>query len=426
MTSVSVFGLGKLGLPLAAVLASKGHQVIGVDLNETVVREVAIGMSPIEETGLQALMDTCEGRLTATTNVDRAIAGTDVSFIITPTPSKDDGTFTNEYVLQAIDSISDALKSKSTRHTVVVSSTVMPGSCWGPIRTHLQRSGKVVGETLGLCYSPEFIALGSVIYDMTHPDMVLVGESDPASGDVLQGLLETVVETDPPFKRMSLANAELAKIAVNTYVTMKISYANTLAEMCEQIPGGDASVVTEAVGADSRIGRKYLVPATAFGGPCFPRDNRAFAALAVELKTEAPLALATDQVNDRQVRRLADQAYERGANSVAILGLSYKPGTSVVEESVGTRLAQVLVDYGINVHVFDPVAQESAFSVLGDLVHWGSSAVAVIDKTDYVVICTPWEDFKTLEFPKPTVVVDCWGVVSDVPAWVQLHKVGRS
>jgi UDPglucose 6-dehydrogenase len=180
------------------------------------------------------------------------------------------------------------------------------------------------------------------------------------------------------------------------------------------------------VGADSRIGRKYLVPATAFGGPCFPRDNRAFAALAVELKTEAPLALATDQVNDRQVRRLADQAYERGANSVAILGLSYKPGTSVVEESVGTRLAQVLVDYGINVHVFDPVAQESAFSVLGDLVHWGSSAVAVIDKTDYVVICTPWEDFKTLEFPKPTVVVDCWGVVSDVPAWVQLHKVGRS
>lgn len=425
MSRVSVFGLGKLGLPLAAVLAKAGHQVIGVDLNDDVVRSVAIGMSPVDETGLQELMDSCEGRLTATTGVAHAVFGSDISFIITPTPSQNDGTFTNDYVLQAIDSIAESLRTKTDRHTVVVSSTVMPGSCWGPIRQRLEKSGKKVGEGVGLCYSPEFIALGSVIYDMTHPDMILVGESDSDAGYALMEVLDSIVLTEPPYYRMNLVNAEIAKIAVNSFVTMKISYANTLAEMCEKLEGGDAGVVAAAVGADSRIGTKYLKPATAFGGPCFPRDNRAFAALAESLGVVAPLAVATDAVNDRQINRLAQEVVDRGANAVAILGLSYKPNTAVVEESIGTQLALRLAE-DVPVFVFDPVAQESAYSVLEDKVKWCNSSEGAISKADYVIICTPWDEFKKLEFPKPTVVVDCWGVIADVPEWVQFHRVGRS
>ena len=136
----------------------------------------------------------------------------------------------------------------------------MPGSCDAEIRPALERaSGRRVGETLGLCYSPEFIALGSVIRDMLEPDMVLIGESDPRAGDVLERLYAGVCENDPPFRRMSLVNAELTKIAVNTYVTMKISYANALADMCERLPGADVEAVTDALGLDTRIGRE--VPA---------------------------------------------------------------------------------------------------------------------------------------------------------------------
>src|SRR6185436_11415889 len=129
------------------------------------------------------------------------------------------------------------------------------------------------GDSLGLCFSPEFIALGTVIRDMLEPDMVLIGESDPRAGAMLEHLYRGVCENDPPFRRMSLVEAELTKLAVNTYVTMKISYANTLAGLCERLPGADVESVTDALGLDTRIGGKYLRGAIAYGGPCFPRDT---------------------------------------------------------------------------------------------------------------------------------------------------------
>ena len=246
----------------------------------------------------------------------------------------------------------------------------MPGSCDGELRPALeQASGRQVGESLGLCYSPEFIALGNVIRDMLEPDMVLIGESDARAGDVLEALYAGVCENDPPFRRMSLVNAELTKIAVNTYVTMKISYANTLADLCERLPGADVESVTDALGLDTRIGGKYLRGAIAYGGPCFPRDNKAFAVLARELGTEAPLAEATDAINEAQSHRLARIVHRAlGANdAVGMLGLSYKPDTAVVDESPGIALAELLAENGVReINVFDPVATDAAARVLGD------------------------------------------------------------
>ena len=174
-----------------------------------------------------------------------------------------------------------------------------------------------------------------------------------------------VCENDPPFRRMSLVNAELTKIAVNTYVTMKISYANTLADMCERLPGADVESVTDALGLDTRIGGKYLRGAIAYGGPCFPRDNKAFAVLARDLGTEAPLAEATDAVNDAQIAtarpRSSSSHLGDGRLAWAILGLSYKPDTGVVDESPGIALAALLAESGVReVNVFDPVATDAA------------------------------------------------------------------
>ena len=258
------------------------------------------GLAPVEEPGLQELISTSADRLSATTDLAAAADG-DLTVLLVPTPSDERGAFSNAFLLEAIERVGNGLSGRDAYHVVVVASTVMPGSCERELLPALERaSGRRVGDSLGLCYSPEFIALGNVIRDMLEPDMVLIGESDARAGDVLERLYAGVCENDPPFRRMTLVNAELTKIAVNTYVTMKISFANTLADMCERLAGSDADGVTDALGLDTRIGGKYLRGAIAYGGPCFPRDNKAFAVLARELGTDAPLAEATDSVNEAQ------------------------------------------------------------------------------------------------------------------------------
>ena len=428
---VAVVGLGKLGAPLAAVLASKGYDAVGIDLSPETVRLLNDGRAPVEEPGLQELVSGSRERLTATT--DLAAAGdAEVTILLVPTPSDERGAFSNEHLLGAVEQIGAGLRGRDAYHVVVVGSTVMPGSCETEIRPALESaSGRRVGDTLGLCYSPEFIALGSVIRDMLEPDMVLIGESDPRAGEVHGQLYAGICENDPPVRRMSLVNAELTKIAVNTYVTMKISYANTLADMCERLPGADVEVVTDALGLDTRIGPKYLRGAISYGGPCFPRDNKAFGVLARDIGAQSRLAEATDAVNVAQTDRLARIVQSRleAGSSVGILGLTYKPDTGVIEESPGLALARLLGSAGYEVHLYDPVATEAAVQELGGLARGAASAGELLAKSDVVVIATPWPEFAELpsEELAGTVVIDCWRVLPEGAGGeaVEIVRLGR-
>ena len=335
---LSIIGLGKLGAPMAAVMAEKGHTVIGVDISPAFVNAINQGRAPVNEPGLEELVHKNRGRLAATTDCIDAVAATDVTFIIVPTPSEADGSFSLRYVLAAGDSIGQALRRKNKYHLVTLSSTVMPGSTGGKLLPVLEHaSGKRCGDDFGLCYNPEFIALGSVIHDMLHPDMVLIGEYDARSGDILVDLYNGLCQSNPTISRMNFVNAELTKLSVNTFVTTKISYANMLARVCETLPGADVEVVTRALGTDSRIGRKYLKGALGYGGPCFPRDNQAFSALARGNGVPATLAEATDALNRQQVPRLAEMILSRLSQGgiAGIAGLAYKPDTDVVDESQG-------------------------------------------------------------------------------------------
>lgn len=433
---IAVVGLGKLGAPLAAVLASKGNEVLGIDVNPEAVRLLNDGLAPVEEPGLQDLVSASQDRLSATTELGAA-AELGVSILLVPTPSDDRGAFSNERVLAAVDEIGRSLGGRDDYHVVVVASTVMPGSCDAAIRPALESaSGRRVGETLGLCYSPEFIALGSVIRDMLEPDMVLIGESDARAGDVLERLYSSVCENDPPFCRMSLVNAELTKIAVNTYVTMKISYANALADMCERLPGADVEAVTDALGLDTRIGSKYLRGALPYGGPCFPRDNKAFGVFARDLGAEPLLAEATDAVNVAQTDRLARVVQSRleAGNAVGILGLAYKPDTGVIDESPGVALARLLGNAGYEVRVYDPVATDAALQALGGLAQGSSSAAELLAQSDVTVIATPWPEFAELPLEaleregRPAVVIDCWRLLPEEASngAVEIVRLGRA
>jgi UDPglucose 6-dehydrogenase len=429
---ISVFGLGKLGAPMAAVFGAKGFNVIGIDLNEGFVRAINERCAPVEEPQLQDYLDRAGDRVRATLDCDEAIQESDVSFVIVPTPSGADRMFTNRHVVEAVEKIGHALRRKEGYHLVVVTSTVMPGSTGGEVRVALERSSRrTVGRDVGLCYSPEFIALGSVVRDMLNPDMLLIGESDSCAGNVLEAIHRQSTESNPEVHRMNFVNAELCKISINTFVTTKISYANMLAEMCDHLPGADADLVTRAVGADSRIGRKYLKPAIGYGGPCFPRDNKAFVALGRKLGVNCRLAEATDHINDHQLHRLmgAVEASVELGGRLAILGLSYKPHTGVIEESQGVALAVLLSKAGYAVTVHDPLANAAGHAVLGDGAVVADTPEEAIRDADAVVVMTPWPQFNGLVWNvglaegARRAVIDPWGIAEPVSG-IRLVRLG--
>ncbi len=418
--NLSIVGLGKLGSPLAAVMAHKGHNVIGVDLNPVYVEALREGRAPVNETGLDEMIRANRERLTATHDYAEAILNSDVTFIIVPTPSGPDGAFLMNHVVAAAEKIGEALRWKKGWHLVSLCSTVMPGATGGTLLPALEaHSGKKCGEDFGLCYNPEFIALGSVIRDMLSPDMILIGESDERSGALLEKLYLGVCDNAPRIQRLNFVNAELTKISINTYVTTKISYANMLAEVCESIPGADVDQVTAAVGCDSRIGQKYLKGALGYGGPCFPRDNVAFSSLARANGVPALLAEATDRINKRQVERLHELASQRLSRSgtVGILGLSYKPETEVIEESQGVALAKSLLQSGARVVVYDPVAMQNARAELPGAI-FAPNARACAREADVLVIMTAWREFRSLaasDIKPGAALIDCWRLFAEHP-----------
>ena len=415
--ALSVIGLGKLGSPFAAVMAAKGFRVTGVDKNKKFVSSINAGVAPVQEPQLQEFIRKGKSRLRATLNMDEAVLNSDISFIIVPTPSGKDGVFNNEFVLSAIRDMAPAIKKKKTRHIIVVTSTVMPGSSDGIIRETIEKyTGKVVGDSIGYCYNPEFIALGSVIADMLDPDFILIGESDAKSGKIIGDIYKKTCGKDTILHRMNCVNAELSKLSINTFVTAKISYANMLTDICERLSGADVDVVTAAVGADSRIGKKYLKGAVAYGGPCFPRDNIALSMMARKLGARVDLSFATDRINEYQTERLAkriEKMFPSGAH-IGIAGMAYKPDTPVIERSAGMALAKQLLRDGYKVSITDPLAAKAAKEALNSKVSVVSDIKTMSSKVDVLLVMTALKEYRSLNArnigkrKNPLVIFDCW------------------
>ncbi|HNS20135.1 MAG TPA: nucleotide sugar dehydrogenase [Sedimentisphaerales bacterium] len=418
--NISSIGLGKLGLCSAVCFASKGHHVIGVDSDERHIDALAGGGCPIDETGLSSLLAQCRHNMEFTTDFGHAVRNSDITMITVPTPSNPDGRFSNASVEAVLDRIAPAIQAKRDFHIVGVVSTVMPGTCERAFRSRLERlTGKVCGRDFGLLYNPEFVALGSVIHDFLNPDMLLLGVSDDRSAQAARDLYLSVVESSPYYAVMGLTNAEITKLSLNCYVTMKISFANELAAICERIPGADVDVVTTAIGADARVGRKYLKGGLGFGGPCFPRDNLAFQRCAEDAGTCAHLSPRVVEVNGEIVDRLLAMIRERSApgSTVALLGLSYKPGTHIVEESQSLMLAERLLDAGYVVRMHDPKALPSVSTALQGRGTYCDCPYDAVSDACVVVLLTAWPEYSRLDIgrleerAKPSgLLIDCWRV----------------
>lgn len=428
---IAVLGLGKLGSVLAALHASSGNQVVGFDLDAGIVSSLKSGKAPFIEPGLQGLIDLAGENLRASHDPEEAIKVAEASIVIVPTPSRMDGTFSNEYVVNAVQAIGKAISKSQKRHTVIIASTVMPGSCIGEISDALESSsGKKVGEGVGLVYNPQFIALGSIVNNMRRPDLVLIGESDSQSGQVAVDLALACAENRPAISRVSLSSAELAKLAINTFVTTKISFANMLGEFCDFLDGADIDEVTSAVGSDSRIGKKYLQGALGYGGPCFPRDNIALVSSAKSFGIDASIASGTDSINDRQVERIVAlvMKFARPGAKISVFGLSYKPDTPVCEESQSIEIANSLTEAGFQVSAYDELVVNAPG--LSSKVQVQGSVSDTVLSSDVAVFTHPAASFKELDLArlKSRTIIDIWGSIvdSELTHSSQIIRPGRN
>jgi UDPglucose 6-dehydrogenase len=410
--TASVCGLGKLGACIAATLAARGFDVVGVDIDREKVKKINEGLAPVDEPLLAETI--CAGRSRIRATVDpRETVATDVTFFIPPSPSLPDGSFSNEFLLKAMQPVAKAMKDAGKRnHLFVCSSTTTPGAMDAVLIPMLERElGGIRGRDFGVCYNPEFIALGDVINGLLDPDLVLIGESDPQSGAALEQLYEKYNRNSSRIARMSIVSAELTKISLNSYITMKISFTNQLRLIAARHPQADIHAILDALGSDSRIGKKYLRAGLSYGGPCFPRDNRLLAYTARQVGLEAPLAEASDRVNERTKHELVEKVQQMvgPGDTVAVLGVTYKPNTYITEEAAGLFLAQQLKRRGYRVLIHDFAATPAnspslhEFELISSLEEFRNRPGVKL-----AIICCPWPQYRDFAPTAGTKVFTPW------------------
>jgi len=432
---VSVVGLGKLGLGLSLCMADSGIETLGVDVNSSVVDAINRLESPIQEPGYDELIKKLGSSFSATTNHAEAIEKTDITFILVATPSIGDGRFSNRYVKSALRSLAEAFgEGKKAHHLFVISSTVVPGSTEKTFIPLIEQySGRTYLKDFDVCFDPDFVALGTVIRDFQNPDLVIIGESSAEAGDRVAAIHERMCQNDPPIHRMSLISGEVAKVSLNAYVTMKISFANTVANLCERIPDANVDDITGAIGADKRISPHYLRGGLAFGGTCFPRDTKAFMTISRQLGVDPVLISAVEEVNNAQNRHLADlvKANLTDEKSVSILGLAFKDKTPVVEASPSMQLVQDLVVDDVYVTVFDPLAMDGVRTIFDDEISYAESIEECLDSSPVCVVALMSKEYKqaieSFRPQRPLLIVDCWRQIdpTSVDPGIRIVSVGR-
>ena len=350
---VSVFGLGYVGCVSAACLARAGHEVWGVDVSDQKVDMVNRAQSPIVEPGLgDLLVDVIgSGRLRATTSCVDAIAATDLALVCVGTPSRPNGQLDTDALVRVAEEIGRALKAAPKAFTVVVRSTVLPGTIEGSVAPALMAAAGEAAAKVTIAVNPEFMREGTSLKDFAEPPMTLVGTTDPATAALLEQLYAGV---QAPFVRTAIKTAEMAKYVSNTYHALKVCFANEIGDACAAL-GADAQEVIDVFLRDRKlnVSAAYLRPGFAFGGSCLPKDVRALVWAARSRDLQTPLLSSIMPSNDGQIRSAIDAVLATKKRRVGVVGLSFKPGTDDLRESPIVTLVEALIGKGCDVRILD-------------------------------------------------------------------------
>jgi GDP-mannose 6-dehydrogenase len=351
---ISVFGLGYVGCVSAACLASRGHEVIGVDANPRKVALVGGGLAPVVEERIGELTEqvVTSGALRATTDAAEAVAATDVSLVCVGTPSAPSGDMSTVYLERVAEQIGAAIGGLDRRHTVVFRSTMLPGTTLGLLVPILEKaSGKTAGVDFGVAVNPEFLREGSSVRDFFDPPKTVIGEYDLASGDIVAALYEGL---PGEVFRVPIPVAEMTKYADNSFHGLKIAFANEIGAVCRAL-GVDSHEVIEVFLADRKlnISPAYLRPGFAFGGSCLPKDIRGLVYTARRADVAVPLLSHILPANEEHLKRALTMVAATGRRRVGLFGLSFKPGTDDLRESPLVELAERLVGKGYDLRIYD-------------------------------------------------------------------------
>ena len=413
--NISFIGLGKLGLPLATNFAKygKGKTILAIDLNESLLQQLNTNVTPWIEKDLQNNINAAENNITYTSSYED-VADSETTIILVNTPSVErDGSFSNEYVLSSLTSVCNQLvKSKKESHNFILSSTIMPGSIYAEFIPLIEKiTGWTLGKEFNFSYVPDFVAIGNVIDDFRDPDFFLVGANTPEIAQETFNLYSCMFKLAPPTSKVNLQEAELAKVALNAYITTKISFANYLGILAEKLDGVNVDNVTQAIGQDKRIGTKYFKAGAPYGGTCFPRDTWAFLKISNKVGMFAEQMAANEKINNETLDNIANKIGNKPL--VGLVGLGFKPGTSVTTEGLAEKLLKMGKLSTKEVVVFDQHSVsannlskeiEQGFTIATDLDN-------LISNVDTIILCNGDSAYDYSKIPSNINIIDPWRVI---------------
>ncbi len=415
---VAIIGTGYVGLTTGVALAFLGHDVTCLDVDASKVDLLKKGVSPIYEPHLDDLMKSSSARLKFTTSAPEALANAEVIFIAVGTPSLADGNPNLAYLKSAAQSVGENIQ---TPYVVIVNKSTVPigSGNWveSLIRDSFREKNAGSKSQFVVASNPEFLREGSALMDMLYADRVVVGSDDEKAVAVMRKLYQSLIEQTftPPsflprpenfkmvnFLSSDLQSAELIKYAANAFLALKISFINEIAELSEKV-GADITHVAKGIGLDSRIGNKFLQAGLGWGGSCFGKDTAALVSTGKEYGLPMVITQAAKEVNNRQRMRmveiLANELKILKGRKIGILGLAFKPFTDDLRDAPAYDVAMKLIDRGAKVVGFDPIAMDRAKNEwAGTELQFASSAEAVFEEADAVVLVTEWPDFLDLDY----------------------------
>jgi len=401
--NVSIIGSGYVGTTVAACFADLGHDVTNIDIDQSIVDTINAGNPPIHEEGLPELIDAHAGenstdRLEATADYDAAL-DTDVTFLCLPTPQAESGAIDRSIMSAGAEQLGKTLQKKQDRHTVVVKSTVVPGTTEEELLPLLRSPTEEAGSgAVGVGVNPEFLREGTAVHDFRHPDKVVLGAVDDETREVMHEAFAPLLdEHDAPVVETDTWTAEMIKYANNAFLASKISLINDIGNICKKFDI-DAYEVADAIGLDDRIGEQFLRSGLGWGGSCFPKDTRAIIYAATEAGYEPQMLESAVSVNDRQPDRLLellDAKLDVDGARVAVLGLAFKPGTDDIRNARSIPVIEGLLKRDASVVAYDPVAADAVREQFPD-VEYADSPGAALDGASAALIVTEWDEFEAL------------------------------
>ena len=397
---IGVIGTGHVGLVTCTSMAKVGHDVVGTDVDAEKIEMLKDGRSPFFEPGLEEMLGEllAGGSLSFSSRSEDAVAEADVVFISVGTPPRASG----EANLVAVEQSAIDVARKATKRTVVVEKSTVPAGTAQRLRRTLKQVRPSSLPELEIASNPEFLREGKAVEDSMNPERILVGADSEWAFEKMREVYRPWTDEGVPLLETNIATAELAKHACNAFLSLKISFANALARMCERA-GADVVAVADVMGSDARIGRAFLNAGLGYGGYCFPKDIQAFERLAHGLGYDFPMLREVERINEEALDSAVDKVVEALWNledkRVALLGLSFKPETDDIRFAPALGLARRLIARGAEVVAYDPVVRDEALSEVPEL-QLAPDAYAAAEGADCVVICTEWQEFKDLDLVK--------------------------